>query len=110
MEMSYRQRSATYTAETIHTTTYTGLVKKRVKILSIDAACYPTRKILSILGQLHVAMTVKDVRMNDSEVARFIVSRRRGGDTLWHGGKIEKWYVGKCRRSSYLSKKGWACG
>jgi hypothetical protein len=29
--------------------------------------------------------------VNDSEIARFIVSGRRGRNTLWHGGKIEKW-------------------
>jgi hypothetical protein len=85
-------------------------MKKRIEVLSIDAARHPTRKILSILGQLHVAMPIEDVRVNDGEVARFIVSRRRGRNTLWHDGKIEKWCVGKCRRSSYLSKKGWACG
>jgi len=37
-------------------------------------------------------MPIENVRVNDGEVARFIVSRRRGRNTLWHGGKIKKSY------------------
>jgi hypothetical protein len=55
-------------------------------------------------------MPIEDVRVNDGEVSRFVVSRRRGRNTFWHGGKIEKLCGGKCRRSSYISKKRWACG
>jgi hypothetical protein len=55
-------------------------------------------------------MPIENVRVNDGEVSRFIVSRRRGRNAFWHGGEIEKWYGGKCRISSYISEKGWACG
>lgn len=40
-------------------------------------------------------MPIEDVRVNDGKISRFIVSRRRGRNTFWHGGKIERWCGGK---------------
>jgi hypothetical protein len=73
-------------------TTHTGLVEKCVNIFGVDAARHPTRKVLSILGQFHVAVPIEDVRVDDGKISRLIVCRRRGRDTFWHGGKREKWY------------------
>jgi len=32
-------------------------------------------------------VAVQDVRVDDGEIARFIICRRGSRDTLWHGGE-----------------------
>lgn len=64
-------------------------MEERVKVLNVDTTRHPTGKVLPILGQFHIAVSIEDKRVDDGEVSRFVVRRGRGRNTLWHGRKME---------------------
>lgn len=65
--------------------TYRRLVENRIEVVLSYAACEPECEFSAVCIELHVSM--RRIRICDSEVSGLIIRRGRSGNTLGHGGE-----------------------
>lgn len=71
----------------------TRFVKYSEEGILIDATCNPEGKVFPVLLELHVAVALSRIRMDDGEVFRLVIAWRGSGYTFGHGDKIGRAHV-----------------